>query len=245
MGDAVAGQQAAYAVCPRRTPLRHHDDLPQRGDDGARPLVHELADRAVEQLVVLGPGLEDVVVDVAHGHGAQDRLRGRAVRPGTPGDQQGPSGVGVHRAHPAQQLGARHVGQPLVGEHGDDRVALLLSSLELLERRGGRQLPAHAEVGAEPALEVGFDPRQGLGVGVHGEQKGTGHGASQPTNGLLRQARSAFDAAGTADGVGGPPVLWLAWSDDRATRQARGHRNPRHGPAAGGAEHLARWPSRL
>jgi len=119
--------------------------------------VDELGDRAVEQLVAVRPGLEHVVVDVAHRHRPQDRLGSGTVGPRAPRHEQRTPGVGVHGAHPAEQLPAGQVGQPLVGEHGRHRVAAVPGRLQLLEGSSRGQLAAHAEVTAEPALQVGLD----------------------------------------------------------------------------------------
>ena len=47
------------------------------------------------------------------------------------------------------------------------------------QRLGGAELTADAVVGAEAALQVALDPREGLVVRVDGEEQGTGHGASR------------------------------------------------------------------
>ena len=129
MGLSPNAAQALLCVVARRAALRHDDDLSQGADDRAGPLVHELADGAVEQLVLLGPRLEHVVVDVAHRHRGQDRRGGPAIGPRTPLDQQCPAGVGVQRPGGREDLGTVDVRKSVVDQNDGDPLSRVVCAL--------------------------------------------------------------------------------------------------------------------
>ena len=62
-------------------------DLARIGGVAAGPLLHELGDGPVEELVATDPGLQHVIADIAYGDPSPDSVRRRRVGPGTPGHQ--------------------------------------------------------------------------------------------------------------------------------------------------------------
>lgn len=132
-------------------------------------------DRAVEELVVVAPGLEDVVVDVADGDRVADRRCGRGVAPGAEVDEEATLGPRVVLAAPGQELGAGELGHPLVGE--DDRHDRAVGG-ELFQpghRRRGGVLDHHLVVARVP-LELTREVGTRRGVVVDGEQDGSAFG---------------------------------------------------------------------
>ena len=95
----VAGEQAAQLAGAGVARVGDDRQLPGERGVRAHPLVEELGDRPVEELVGRPPRLEGVVVDLAEADAAAQRLGGGVDRPLAPGDEQQPPGsAGTARA---------------------------------------------------------------------------------------------------------------------------------------------------
>ena len=100
----VPREQVAQLEAARRVAVGDDGELPAAGGVRARPLVQELGDRAVEELVRVAPRLEHVVVDVPSRHRAADDVGGLLVPPGAELDQEPALRVRVEVVHPLEQL---------------------------------------------------------------------------------------------------------------------------------------------
>ena len=126
----------------------------------------------MEELVRRPPRLEGVVVDLAEGDGAAQRLGGGVDGPLAPGDEQQPPGMRAQLARLCEQFAAGAVRQPLVAEDQSHPLAVLVHARELGERRccgaGG-----HDPVGAAVAvLELAADELDDIGIVVHRQDHG-------------------------------------------------------------------------
>jgi hypothetical protein len=103
MRDPVPAEQMTDSVPAGRAAVRDHDHLAEVGDVPAGPLLDELGNGAMKELVAFDPRLEHVIVDVADRYGRENRAGGVAMSPSTPLDEQRPAGVGVQSSCPGQQ----------------------------------------------------------------------------------------------------------------------------------------------
>ena len=88
MRDAVSREVGAQRVAARRPGVGDDGDLAPPRSVLSAPLLQELRDEAMEELVRRAERLERVVVDVAERHRALDRVGGLVVGPATPGDEE-------------------------------------------------------------------------------------------------------------------------------------------------------------
>jgi hypothetical protein len=143
--------------------LGHHDDLAEVGDLSARPLLDELRDRPVEQLVAFDPWFEDVVAAVTDCYRRQDCLGDPAVCPGAPLHEQRPPSVGVQVSSGTQHACTLFAGQRGIDEDDGDSLVQLVGCLEGADGVVDALFATDPEVRAETALQLTLDPVEHLG----------------------------------------------------------------------------------
>ena len=97
---------------------------------GARPAREKLAHGRI-QPVIGEPRLDEVVVDLAERHRGHDRVRRRVVAL----DEQDPLRQRVQRVRAGEEVDARHLRHPLVGDQQGDGLAVVGERLELARGR--------------------------------------------------------------------------------------------------------------
>jgi hypothetical protein len=132
--NAVSGEQVSQLEAARGEAVGDDGQLAPALGAAAPPLVQELADRPVEQLVGLAPGLQDVVVDMAAGHGLPDHDGRLLVPPGAEVDQEAALGLRVQLAHALEQLLAADALRAAGGQDDGHAAARPTHRLELAER---------------------------------------------------------------------------------------------------------------
>ena len=170
MRHAVARELVPQRVAARRARVRDDGELTSSRCVLAPPLLEELRDQAMEQLVGRAERLQRVVVDVAERHRVADRARRLLVCPPAPRDEQRALRVRVQVVHPLEQLLALERSRASRGQHDRDGLAVLVQRLELRERSLGRR-PADDAVVTLVALELARDPLERLCVFVHREDE--------------------------------------------------------------------------
>ena len=132
VGVAACGTRAARRSAPDGRESRAPRG-PRVGDDGelpsARsvlppPLLEELGDEAVEDLVRRAPRLQRVVVDVPERHRLADRVRGLLVRPSSPGDEERALRMRMELVHALEKLLALQLLRAACRQHDGDRRVL-------------------------------------------------------------------------------------------------------------------------
>ncbi len=128
--NLVAGKKLLDGIA-LRGPTRADDADPlERQPDPCRPFGEEVVEHRIEPLLGGVPRLHQIVVE-RHLVDRGDRRRGVGV-----GGEQHFARLGVELPDLAQQLGAGHIGHPLIDQEESDRRAALLELARCLERLG-------------------------------------------------------------------------------------------------------------
>ena len=193
--NAVAGEQVAELVAALRPGIGDERDLPAvRRQVRAGPLVQELTDDAMEELVGWPRRTEDVVVDVPEGHREPDRLRGLFVAPAAPGDEESPLRMRVNRVNAGEELRPGELRKVLRRQDERDGRTFFAQGLERREsvaRRGA----ADDRVVAGVPLQLARDPRARVCVRIDGEDERLPL-AGAHDNGLLERSGRRRVASG-------------------------------------------------
>ena len=166
----VAGEQGDDLVRARRAGIPDDGQLSRSRQLRPRPLVDEFRDGPVKELVRGAPRLQDVVVDPALRHRAENRVGRPGVGPRAPVDEQAALRVRVQALHATEQLGAAETLEPLVGEDDRDLLAVRRHPLEVGERRHGRVRRDDPVVGGVAAAELLRGAFEGVVVAVDDEE---------------------------------------------------------------------------
>ena len=170
MRHAVPREQVPQRRAAWRPRVRHDGELAAAGSVLATPLLQELGDEPMEDLVRRAERLQRVVVDVAERHCVADRLRGLLVRPAAPRDEQRPLRMRMQLVDALEELLSFQLARATRSEDDGDGFAALLQLLQLGERRFGRRAADHLVV-ARVALELVRDPLERLRVLVDREDE--------------------------------------------------------------------------
>ena len=174
---AVAGEEISQRIAPLRPRVGDDGDLSPAGSVLPAPLLQELRDQAMEELVRRAPRLERVVVDVAERHRVLDRTRRLLVGPSAPRDEERALRMRVEIVNPLEQGLALQLARAAGREHDRHGLALVVQRLELTQRCLGRRAADDAVVAGVP-LELVRDPLERLRVLVDREYEGKlGHHA--------------------------------------------------------------------
>ena len=155
--NAVPGEQVPQLKAARGQALGHDGQLAAALVRCAPPLVQELADRPVEQLVGLAPRLQHVVVDVAASHRLADHDGCLVVPPGAELDQQAALRLRVEVARPFEQSLAAQTLVSAGSQDNGDAVSCVAHRLELAERALDRAFADDPVVAVVPP-ELAGDP---------------------------------------------------------------------------------------
>ena len=177
--DRAAAEDLFQLVAPAGPRLTDDVDSVRRDPSRVGPLEQKGRDRLVEELVRRSRRPDHVVLDLPPRHRLEDLIRGPAVAPAAPLDQQPSLGMRVKVAHLAQQLTPRRPLERLSCENQRHVFSRFRKRPELHHRVLHRGDTEHAIAPCVPVDQLAFDIAQRTRVFVNSEKNRLGHSSKK------------------------------------------------------------------